>query len=127
MEHVYKVEGMTCNGCVASVSEKLSKVDGVEEVNIDLTKGEAQITMKNHIPLSTFKSALPDKYSISEKGNHDAKMMVNGIEEKSKLQQLKPLLLIFAYLFAAAFLLNYQDWNTGEAMLDFMGIVLHRF
>ena len=122
MEHIYKVEGMTCNGCVASVTEKLNQVDGVESVKIDLEKAEALISMKSHIPLSTFKSALPDKYSISEKGHHDAEMMVSGMEEKSKLQQLKPLLLIFAYLFAAAFLLNYRDWNTGEAMLDFMGL-----
>lgn len=42
--------------------------------------------------------------------------------KKSKLQQLKPLLLIFLYLFGTAFLLNYKDWNTGEAMLDFMGL-----
>ncbi len=122
MEHTYNVEGMTCNGCVASVTEKLNKVDGVKEVKVDLEKGEAKITMGHHVPLNTLKSALPDKYSISKKGHHDVEMTVSGMEEKSKLQQLKPLLLIFAYLFAAAFLLNYQDWNTGEAMLDFMGL-----
>jgi hypothetical protein len=35
---------------------------------------------------------------------------------------LKPLLLIFLYLFGAVFFLNYKDWDTGEAMLDFMGL-----
>ncbi|MFD0798780.1 heavy-metal-associated domain-containing protein [Maribacter chungangensis] len=121
MKHTYTVTGMTCNGCVASVKKKLSAIDGVEDVAIDLETSEAVIQMNAHIGLNTFKSALPEKYSISEKGNHVMEMMAKE-EEQSKLQQLKPLLLIFAYLFAAAFLLNYKDWSTSEAMLDFMGL-----
>lgn len=121
MKHTYIVTGMTCNGCVASVNKYLSAIDGVQEVIIDLAKSEAVVQMNEHIGLNTFKSALPEKYSISEKGNHVMDMLVQE-EEKSKLQQLKPLLLIFAYLFSAAFLLNYKDWSTSEAMLDFMGM-----
>ena len=30
--------------------------------------------------------------------------------------------MIFLYLFAAAFLLNYNEWNFNSAMLDFMGL-----
>ena len=43
-------------------------------------------------------------------------------ENLSKLQQLKPLWLIFLYLFLAVFSLNFKDWNTTNAMLDFMGL-----
>ena len=122
MKYTYKVSGMTCNGCVASVKEKLSAVAGVEAVEINLEKGEAEIAMNKHLTVSAFKSALPEKYSIAEKGSHSSEMTVGNSEEKSKLLQLKPLLLIFLYLFSAAFLLNYSDWNMGEAMLDFMGL-----
>jgi copper chaperone len=37
----YRVEGMTCSHCVASVTEELSQVPGVTGVNVDLKAGEA--------------------------------------------------------------------------------------
>ena len=43
-------------------------------------------------------------------------------DEKSKLQQLKPLLLILFYISGASILMNYKEWNIAEAMLDFMGL-----
>lgn len=122
MTHTYNIAGMTCNNCVKSVEEALLHIDGVQLVSIDLANSEAEITMATHIPLNIFESALPNKYSISKKGNRTSDMTMNVSEEKSKFQQLKPLLLIFLYLFGVAFLLNYQDWNIEEAMLDFMGL-----
>lgn len=113
---------MTCEGCVASVKEKLSGLNGVVDVSVDLKTSKAHITMERHIPLEDFSVALPDKYGIHE----DQKEMVSTVGEmmggKSKWAQLRPLFLIFTYLFAASFLLNYQEWNLGEAMLDFMGL-----
>lgn len=120
MKHSYVITGMTCQGCVASVKEKLSAVDDVEAVEVNLERGEVEINMQQHLPISKLKSALPDKYNIKEKENHEVAMLVST--EKSKFQQLKPLFLIFGYLFGAAILLNLKDWNTREAMLDFMGL-----
>lgn len=122
MKHTYKIIGMTCSNCVASVSDALSKVDGVQQINVDLEREEAEIYMAKHIPIAILKSVLPGKYSISEKGNQTSGMGINDQEAKSKLQQLKPLLLIFLYLFSSAILLNYNAWDTGEFMLDFMGL-----
>lgn len=125
MEQIYTIEGMTCNGCVATVSEKLKSVNGVEEVHINLDKKEANIKMAKPISLTSLKAVLPEKYVIKNKEknvsikNDDANFM---LEDKTKLEQLKPLLLIFLYLFSAVFLMNYKDWNSGEAMLDFMGL-----
>ena len=39
----YSVEGMTCQGCVSSVESKLGKIDGVQEYEVDLEKGEAVV------------------------------------------------------------------------------------
>jgi copper chaperone CopZ len=127
MKKNFAVTGMTCQGCVASVSKKLSTVDGVQEVWVNLEKGEAEVLMGSHIPIESLKAVLPDKYSIEDKstlGVLDNEYVVEEINkvEKSKLEQLRPLFLIFAYLFAASILLNYQDWSTREAMLDFMGL-----
>ncbi len=120
MKHTYSITGMTCQGCVASVQKRLSQVDGVEEVLVDLENGEATITMKHHIPIQSFQSSLSSKYAIQENGNHHVEMSLP--KEASKWAQLRPLFLIFLYLFAAAFLLNYKEWSQGEAMLDFMGL-----
>jgi copper chaperone len=35
----YKVLGMTCNHCVASVQEEVSELPGVEQVQVDLDSG----------------------------------------------------------------------------------------
>ncbi len=44
MEHVrIKVEGMTCMGCVASVKRILSALEGVEQVDVDLSQGLVQV------------------------------------------------------------------------------------
>ena len=122
MKHIYNITGMTCNGCVASVKKYLSEVDGVEDVMVNLEASEAILEMENHIPLDTFKSVLPEKYTITEKEQGSHAMSKNIPKEKSKIQQLKPLLLIFAYLFAAVGLLNYRTWDLNAAMLDFMGL-----
>jgi copper chaperone len=37
----YLVSGMTCSHCVASVTEELIALDGVESVNVDLNAGGA--------------------------------------------------------------------------------------
>ncbi|MGB3150203.1 MAG: heavy metal-associated domain-containing protein, partial [Maribacter sp.] len=122
MKYTYAISGMTCNGCVASVKEKLSNVSGVTGVSIDLDSGEAHIETESTIGIKTLQSALPEKYIISEQAYQKQNTSALAEDEKSKLQQLKPLLLIFAYLFAAALLLNYRDWSINSAMLDFMGL-----
>ena len=118
---------MTCGGCVASVEKELKKVSGVTDVSVDLEKAEAEITMDHHIDTATLKNALPDKYELSEKKERNVFASASSAlpeEDKSKWQQLRPLFLILGYITVASFLLNYQNWNLGEAMFDFMGLFL---
>lgn len=45
MQHLrLKVEGMTCMGCVNSVKRLLSALDGVEQVDVDLSQGLVQVS-----------------------------------------------------------------------------------
>ncbi len=122
MKQTYTIQGMTCGGCAASVTEKLMKVDGVTHVHVDLENAEGHIDMEKNIPIQTLKQALPDKYQIKEKEVFNTALAQNEVEKQSKLQQLKPLLLIFLFLFSAAILLHYKNWDVGSAMLDFMGL-----
>ena len=43
-EREYKVNGMTCGHCVASVREEVSGVEGVEAVDVDLASGRMVVT-----------------------------------------------------------------------------------
>jgi copper ion binding protein len=43
-EHTYTVQGMTCDHCVASVTEEVSEVSGVEAVEVDLESGRLVVS-----------------------------------------------------------------------------------
>lgn len=43
METKIKVDGMTCKHCVATVTDVLSEVEGVEEVNVSLEGKSAEV------------------------------------------------------------------------------------
>ena len=127
MKHIYKIEGMTCGGCKASVEKHLNALEKVTNVSVSLEKGEAIIKMDVPITRDLLQKALPKKFTISEKlpekvlaSLHGAEMSME--EEKSKLQQLKPLVLILFYITTASVLLNYEAWLWSEFMLDFMGL-----
>ena len=104
MKHTYIVEGMTCNGCKASVEKSIASLEEVSNVTVDLDAAEVAIEMKNHITLSKLQEALSSKYTISE------------------IQQLFPLFLIFGYITIAAIFSAINPWNTSDFMLNFMGL-----
>ncbi|MFT5217744.1 MAG: copper chaperone CopZ [Glaciecola sp.] len=123
MKHTYKIEGMTCGGCKASVEKHLNEIEHVTNVSIHLENGEAEVTMDKRITTDVLQNALPEKYTLSEKDEKNVFSSVMTVdEEKTKLQQLKPLLLIIFYITTASVLLNYKDWSWSEFMLDFMGL-----
>ncbi|MFB6351564.1 MAG: heavy metal translocating P-type ATPase [Bradymonadaceae bacterium] len=46
----YDVDGMTCGGCASSVREALQSVDGIDEVDIDLDAGRADVHLDGDSP-----------------------------------------------------------------------------
>ena len=44
-----KVTGMSCGGCVSSVTKALKAVDGVDDVSVSLDAGEATICYDEHL------------------------------------------------------------------------------
>ena len=119
MKHTYKIEGMTCNNCKASVEKYLNDLPHISHVSIDLEKGEAEVTMDRHLASDVLQNALPEKYTVSAPTSLTSSTIPS---EKTKLQQLKPLLLILFYITSAGALLHYKDWSWSEFMLDFMGL-----
>ncbi len=43
-QRTYTVTGMTCGGCVASVSERISEIGGVSDVVVDLPTNAVTVT-----------------------------------------------------------------------------------
>jgi copper chaperone CopZ len=123
MKHIYTLTGMTCNGCRTSVENKLNSVPGVISAKVNLENSEAEIEMESHMPASVFASALPEKYTISEKSEDMFyQTAMPGENEKSDLQQLFPLFLIFGYITFASVFLNWKPFDGSGFMLDFMGL-----
>ena len=122
MKSILQISGMTCEGCKSSVKDKLGSLDGVDSVQVDLARGEAVIYSNNPISFSLIKETLPPKYSLINE--EDFNLDTNGdvTVKVSKIKQLKPLFIILGYIFITSILLNYKDWNSTNAMLDFMGL-----
>ncbi|KKL78084.1 hypothetical protein LCGC14_2028340 [marine sediment metagenome] len=60
---VIKVEGMTCNACAQSINSAISKIQGVNAVNVSLEKGEAIVGFDNNvkdIPTNRLLTAIED-------------------------------------------------------------------
>lgn len=113
---------MTCDGCRASVEKYLSSLPEVAAVSVDLQVGTARVESGQELPLSALKNALPDKYGITPVDVFGDTSNTEEVEEVSKWKQLRPLFLIFAYLFTASFLLNKDPFDPKGFMLDFMGL-----
>lgn len=109
---------MTCQGCVKHVQQSLEGLPQVEQAEVSLEGGFANLKLRAAAPLEVYQEAVGEKYKVQAHGGATADV----IQTKSKLKQLRPLFMIFAGLILAVFILNFQDWNTQEAMLDFMGL-----
>ncbi|APY01143.1 heavy-metal-associated domain-containing protein [Lacinutrix venerupis] len=124
MKHTYKVTGMTCGNCKASVEKALNNIEHVTSASVDLEKAEVEVKMSQHISIEKLQEELPEKFSILEieKQQRNVFSTVANKEEKTDLQKLKPLFIIFAYIIIASILLHYKNWNWSDFMLDFMGL-----
>lgn len=56
----YTVTGMTCQHCVASVTEEFSELDGVRTVDVDLGSGGVTVTSEAPLPEDAVRAAVTD-------------------------------------------------------------------
>ena len=122
MKSILQISGMTCEGCKSSVEDKLSSLDGVDDVQVDLARGQAVIYSKSPVSFSLIKETLPRKYGLVNDEGVKLDTQDEVTPKVSKIKQLKPLFIILGYILIASILLNYKNWNSSNAMLDFMGL-----
>ena len=63
MEKVYNIEGVKCGGCAAVIKEKLSDIEGVENVEVDVA--EKKLIVVGTVDKDVLQKALSDtKFKI---------------------------------------------------------------
>lgn len=124
MNQTFLVSGMTCLSCKINVENSINSHEHVTEAIVDFEKKELIVNSNKYLELKIFQKLLSSKYTISIKDHKENFKPKAPLEyqEKSKIHQLKPLLLIILYITTASILLHYNNWLWDEFMLDFMGL-----
>ena len=66
-ETTYRVTGMTCGHCVASVTEEITEIDGVTAVAVDLPTGAVTITSTTPVDVADVRDAVQEAgYRLTE-------------------------------------------------------------
>ncbi len=125
MTHQYQLSGLTCNGCSASVKNILSKIPGIQSVQINDSRDEATVTMTQHVGTETLKAALKPyaKYQLEDKAlmqpvvksvaAHTTISADAMTDTRSWLETYKPLLLILGYVTLVTCIAAHASWILG--------------
>ena len=99
----FTIEGMTCQSCVKTIKETLTRLANVVSVDVNLEKKSVAIAADRKIGLSEVTSALitSPKYKVSA---------ITEIKQESLLKTYKPLITVFSFILLAS--LAYQV-STG--------------
>lgn len=67
MEKILKINGMSCDHCVAHVKKALEQVDGVKSAEVSLENKQAKVYLSKEVEEKAFKKAIEDAgYELSE-------------------------------------------------------------
>lgn len=135
MTHTYKVSGMTCGKCTATVKNTLESVSGIKNAVVTLDPPEAVITMEHHVPTGIMNKALTNSgnyslietdamhHQMSDGGKSDGVVPAADEEKKSFLATYKPILLVFGFLVGVTALneIVKGEFSLMSSMSLFMG------
>ena len=114
----YKISGMTCSSCVATVTKAIESIRNVKNVTVSLDPGLAIVESNEDVSIDVIHSVLPDKFSVKPFKYYED---VNTDDKESFLAKLFPLILILSYISLTSIIINF-DRSLDDLMMDFMGI-----
>jgi copper chaperone CopZ len=56
----YTVNGMTCGHCISAVTDELSRLPGVHDVQVELTTGAVTVTSDGPLPIDEVRMAVDE-------------------------------------------------------------------
>jgi copper chaperone len=59
-QSTYTVTGMTCGHCVSSVTEEVTQIDGVQDVQVDLASGQVTVTSDRDLSEDEVRAAVTE-------------------------------------------------------------------
>ena len=114
----YKISGMTCSSCVATVTKAIESIRNVKNVTVSLDPGLAVVESNEDVSIDVIHSVLPDKFSVKPFKYYED---VNTDDKESFLAKLFPLILILSYISLTSIIINFGR-SLDDLMMDFMGI-----
>ena len=114
----YKISGMTCSSCVATVTKAIESIRNVKNVTVSLDPGLAVVESNEDVSVDVIQSVLPDKFSAKPFKYYED---VNTDDKESFLAKLFPLILILSYISLTSIIINFGR-SLDDLMMDFMGI-----
>ncbi|MFL2584514.1 MAG: heavy-metal-associated domain-containing protein [Flavobacteriaceae bacterium] len=112
MKQIAHIEGMTCEGCVASVEHAIAQLPNVHRVSANLKTGTVEVRYQQSFDVNEIKAVLPPKYALAE----------DITTAPSKAKQLYPLGLIFLFLIGGTLIIHYPTFVIRDVLPDFMGL-----
>ncbi|HTA27201.1 MAG TPA: MauE/DoxX family redox-associated membrane protein [Bacteroidia bacterium] len=111
MTHTYKITGMTCSGCEATVKSNLLKLPEIESVELSKDTGIANIGMSKHISVADLQNAIGvnSKYTISEDSS-----VPQMKEERTWLATYRPLIILFGLIFSVSLIASKKSDGAVE-------------
>ena len=114
----YKISGMTCSSCVATVTKAIESIRNVKNVTVSLDPGLAVVESNEDVSVDVIQSVLPDKFSAKPFKYYED---MNTDGKESYLAKLFPLILILSYISLTSIIINFGR-SLDDLMVDFMGI-----
>jgi copper ion binding protein len=59
-QSTYTVQGMTCDHCAGSVTEEVGRIDGVQDVKVDLATGAVTVTSDREVTSDEVRTAVTE-------------------------------------------------------------------
>lgn len=123
MRYTYPITGMHCQNCVTRLTDALTKLPGISQVQVTLDPPQVTFDSSGIVDEERLREAVA---SAGEYKLLDADKSTAGgatATERSRTAAYFPLVLILTFLLGGSALLQFRaaSWDIGQFMADFMG------
>lgn len=105
----FTISGITCMGCVSTLTKALYSKTGINKVNIDKDSGSTAIEGDAIPSMAELESV------VNEAGNYAIDATNNDVKESTIWSKYKPLLIVVFYLFGITLLI---EFSSGMFMIE---------